>query len=264
MEPNFSTTSAVPRPERSERGFTLLEILVAVGILSIVMATVYGTTASTLSATRHAEERAEVDSLGRDVVLRIADELEGALRLGFFGVQGQGQAPTDAVQFISVVKRRSGRGGQAIVSYSLDPLEGTQGVFALRRHEELIIDEVADESGDEYEDDGDFDATEGDAAVDAGEFEGDEEGAGDFGPQVTDVYLLDNVVGLQLRYLDAETGEFVAEWNSGEDEDGAIIRNLPAAVEILLLLADANGGIHDFRTHVDLPLFQLEQTAPNS
>jgi prepilin-type N-terminal cleavage/methylation domain-containing protein len=262
MEPSFSILYAAPRPERSQRGFTLLEILVAVAILGIVMATVYGTTASTLSATRYAEERAEVDSLGRDVVLRMADELEGALPLGFFGVPGQQQVPTDAVQFVAIVQRRGGRGGQAIVSYSLDPLEGAQAMFALRRHEELIVDEVAAE-GDEFEDEDDFDATGDESAVDEGDFEGDEEGTVDFGPQVTDIYLLDNVVGLQFRYLDAETGEFIAEWNSGEDADGAVIRNLPAAVEILLLLADANGGMHDFRTHVDLPLFRLEETAAN-
>ena len=64
---------------RSQRGFTLLEVLVATAILGLVMTAVYGVVARTLMATQRSEARAELFADGRELVLRLADEIEGAL-----------------------------------------------------------------------------------------------------------------------------------------------------------------------------------------
>src|SRR5436190_21946190 len=98
----------------SRRGFTLLEIMVATAILGIIMTTVYGVLSRALYAKTHSEERADLYAAGRETVLKIADELEGALRpepgrtIGFIGVPGNERVPTDAVQFDVVVRRLSG------------------------------------------------------------------------------------------------------------------------------------------------------------
>src|ERR1043166_9065298 len=113
----------------NRRGFTLLELLVATAILGIILATVYGVLSRALYAKNHSEERADLYAAGRETVLKIADELEGALQprgsnIVFIGVPGNERVPTDGVQFDVVVRRLSGvsqtRGGRALVTYSLD------------------------------------------------------------------------------------------------------------------------------------------------
>src|SRR5438445_357233 len=101
MRASWCTSSAIRGSNMSRRGFTLLEIMVATAILGIVMLTVYGVLARALIAKNHSEERAELYASGREVVLKIADELEGALPptagrdIGFMGVAGSGQVPAD-------------------------------------------------------------------------------------------------------------------------------------------------------------------------
>ncbi len=245
-------TSFVTRPsDIAQRGFTLLEILVATTILGIIMVTVYGVLSRALLAKNHAEERADLYAAGRETVLKMADELEGALsrdsgrNVGFIGVPGNDRVPTDAVQFDVVIRRMfsasQGRGGRALVSYSLDPLKDTPNLFALRRQEQLLTDPASE---DDTPEDGGADAEQ-------------------TAPTAYAAYLIDQVAGLRLRYLDAETGEWVDSWDttvarpSGKGPPG-----LPGAVEITLFLADNQGGVHDFGTIVDLPLANLVPTPP--
>jgi len=54
-------------------------VVLAVAIFGFVAASVYGVLARTISARDTAEERAEMYAMGRETVLRIADDLEGAL-----------------------------------------------------------------------------------------------------------------------------------------------------------------------------------------
>jgi prepilin-type N-terminal cleavage/methylation domain-containing protein len=223
-------------------GFTLLEILVATAILGIILVTVYGVLSRALYAKNHAEERADLYAAGREAVLKMADELEGALpptaghNIGFVGVAGADRVPTDAVQFAIVIRRQFGvsqtRGGRAIVSYSLDPTKDTPNLFALRRQEELLTEEPV------AEDDG-VDAEEAPAA-----------------PVAIAAHILDQVAGLRFRYLDPETGAWTDTWDTTEEPPpGKLARGLPGAVEITLFLTDSGGGIHDFGTIVDLPLY---------
>jgi prepilin-type N-terminal cleavage/methylation domain-containing protein len=240
-----------PLPDRTQRGFTLLEIMIATAILGIILTTVYGVLSRALYAKNHAEERADLYAAGRETVLKMADELEGALpptagnNIGFIGVAGSGAAPSDAVQFDLVIRRvfssAQGRGGRGLVSYSLDPLKDTPNLYALRRQEQLLTDPALDNGN------GDDTAAEG-ADVPAP-------------PSVSAAYLIDQVAGLRLRYLDPQTGQWTDSW------DTTVVRagqqgpsSLPGAVEITLFLADAQGGVHDFGTIVDLPLANLVPT----
>jgi general secretion pathway protein J len=227
----------------ARRGFTLIEIMIATTILGIIMVTVYGVLSRALFAKNHSEERADLYASGREAVLKMADELEGALpptagrNIGFIGIAGSGRVPSDAVQFDVVVRRLYGasetRGGRALVSYSLDPLPNTPNLFVLRRQEQLLNGAgTEDFSSDSFD------------------------GAPAPTPAAIAAYILDQVAGLRFRYLDPQTGEWVNTWDTTvQPPTGQLPIGLPGAVEVTLFLADNQGGVHDFSTIVDLPLF---------
>lgn len=224
--------------------------MVATVILGLVLMSVYGVVARTLQAKTHAEERAELYASGREAVLRIADDIEAALPptagLGvhFVGIDMTDRVPTDAVQFTVNIRRTNSssqsRGGRAIVSYSLDPLPDSPGLYALRRQEELLTQAPA----------------EGEAADDLEEAEADAAQ-----PQLMAAYVMDRVAGLSFRYLDPLSGDFVDAWDTTQEPSaGEAPIGLPGAAQITLFLADVNGVPHDFSTIVDLPLMTLPPT----
>ncbi len=237
------------------RGFTLLEIMIATTILAIIMITVYGVVGRALYAKNHSEERADLYASGREAVLKIADELEAALpptagrNIGFIGVPGTARVPTDAVQFDVVVRRLYGasetRGGRALVSYSLDPMENSPNSFALRRQEQLLTEAVPTDLSDDNADNPDAAAPAAPAALAA--------------------YLLDQVAGLRFRYLDPLSGEWLDSWDTTvQPPPGQPPIGLPGAVEVTLFLTDNEGGVHDFGTIVDLPLSNLMPPTPGT
>ena len=86
-------------------GFTLLELLIAVAILGLLLASVYGAVSRTAFSKNIAEERAELFSNGRKAVLQVASDLEGAIppllgdRIYF-----QGQAAQ--LEFVVIVQQQ--------------------------------------------------------------------------------------------------------------------------------------------------------------
>ena len=59
-------------------GFTLIEVMLALGIFGLVAVTLYGTFSRTLRSKALAERRADVMRLGRAAVGRMADEIGSA------------------------------------------------------------------------------------------------------------------------------------------------------------------------------------------
>ena len=61
------------------KGFTLLEILIAISILGIIMATIFGTFTGVISSSGHTEKRVELYQTGRAVMDLIAKDIRGIL-----------------------------------------------------------------------------------------------------------------------------------------------------------------------------------------
>jgi hypothetical protein len=166
----------------------------------------------------------------------------------FVGVGSGTSQFADQIRFATVRRPPfgllGGSGGRVVITYSLDVIPEQPKVFMLRRDEVPIARPGSDDT-DEIEDEDDFE--------DALEDEGDEEGLGlSEGPQPFSVPVLDNVAGLRFRYLDGLSGQWVNDWDS--TEPGDVFGRIPLAVDVVLYLYDADGGLHDFATLVDLPL----------
>lgn len=235
----------MPHSKSTIAGFTLLELLVAIAIFAIMATTVYGVLWRTLDGKNRAEERAELFAAGRDAVMRMADDLERALAPGtssrgavwFIGVPGNEAVPTDQVGFVIDTRRERSaagrRGGRVFVSYLLEPMPDVPRAYALLRHEEVLLDPLSQATTDSLSNE---QATSN--------------------PLTSDVYLVDRVAGLRLRYLDPATGSWTNSWDTTTPvQPGQLPPGLPPVVEIQLFLFDNSGGYVDFSTRVDLLLY---------
>lgn len=114
-----------------ERGFTLLELLVATAIGSIVIFALYMSFSSVLTGRSSIDERAEriraverfVDAFSREV--RSA-YLSGANRATFFrGALGHGSLPSGTIEFTTINYPASGASGDLVaIRYSVSETEG--------------------------------------------------------------------------------------------------------------------------------------------
>lgn len=232
--------SAVAHPPAGG-GFTLLEVMVAVTILGIVLLTVYGTLTRAIYAKEYAEERAQLAAVGREAVLRIADELEGALSPAYLheavfqGVSaGTGQF-ADQLRFVITSRPPfgplGGSGGRVVVTYSLDAQESSDKVFLLRRDEvPLTLLQNPEDTETEEEQ-----------------------------PQPLALLVTDQVAGLRFRYLDGGSRQWVEDWDSTTEE---FLDRIPMAVEVALYLYDGDGNIRDYATIADLPLSNFGEPTP--
>ncbi len=235
-------------------GFTLIELMLAVVITGLVLASVYGGVARTASSKNIAEERAELFSNGRKAVLKVASDLEGAIppllgdRIFFRGNQSE-------VEFI--VMNRGGYfstglpSGRVWIAYSVEPSPASPGTFALKREEYLYAAALAEADGTQM------------PAPPDGQ---------DPAPTSQLTYLLDcpavpddlnlpgtcmRVTGLQFRYYDDQVRDWRDEWDTTTDAE---YDRLPAMVQISMLVADKDGKQRDFSTIVDLPLSRGQPT----
>lgn len=249
-------------PTKSSRrsgGFTLLELLLAITILGLLMATVYGSLARTESSKLIAESRAELYSAGRQAVLKMAGDLEAALpppsgdRIYFRGTSGAGGAPD--VQFVMMNRGGYGvqrvRPGRVLIVYSLTPLPSRRNEYALLREEYLYKTMLDKADGLTVEDE----------ALDENAPPTEQASLLLECPDVPDDLNLPGacqpVLELGFRFYDDAVGDWRDEWDSTVD---ATLGRLPSAVEIHLVLADENGGAHEFGTIVDLPLARGQPT----
>jgi len=265
---------------RRGRGFTLIEVVVALGIFGIITVTLYGTFSRTLRSKAIAEERAEVTRVGRSAVSRMADEIGSAFYpkslpgTAIFRVLqgGTDEAPLDSLVFTALSARPAGLEGrgtdQRMLAYFF--ARDRSGLRRDRRTGGSMTGAAASNAGGG--DDG-FSRTSDRGRVDLLADDADDYFAA-FGPTpvpplgtVPHRLLRREATMIERRALDAArasvfvddvaslTFEFFngTDWVELWDSEEANAR-LPRAVRIDLALYDTAGAIHHFTTAVDLPL----------
>jgi len=226
------TPNSELRTVPNSEGFTLLEVLVASAILSMVLAILYGVFSQTLTSTQRAEEQSAQSRAARIVLLRIGDDLQASFPFApdnprFVGKTSRGQQFSDAfLSFVSLsglpLTSESHAGDCYEIEYELVPDPHSAPARQLVRRAR-------------------FTPTTPDSA------------AGRLSEGET-LPLLTGVQGLRLRFFDGRAWH--DEWGKEQTQT-----KLPRAVEVELYLArKKTGASHQeeetvtFSTLVDLPL----------
>ncbi len=206
-------------------GFTLLEVLVASAILSLVLAALYGVFSRTLASKRLAEERADRSRSARIVLLRMGEDLQASFPFTRGNARFSGETrrtnafPEGALSFVSFAHTPVSSAGHESdlneIGYALLPDPEAPGSYYLVRRVNLdpgITDLAADQR-----------------------------------PEKEAYPLLSRVRGLRFRFFDGHTWR--EEWGQDDTRD-----KLPRAVEATLYLPDSHEEVVEFSTIVDLPL----------
>ncbi len=234
LQPSRSASYWLLATDYSFRGFTLLEVLVASSILSIVLAILYGVFSQTLTSKQIAEERVTLSRTARVVLLRMGEDLQASFPFAPENARFAGSThrtalfPQASLSFMSFANAQltdTGREGDwSEIAYDLipDPLSPT--LWQLVRRVRLSSDAARGSFGEDRE------------------------------AQV--LPLLSRVQGLRVRFFDGRT--WVEEW--GQDRTRG---RIPQAVEVELALASVekprdrrneSSESTTFSTLVDLPL----------
>ena len=265
---------------RRVRGFTLIEVVVSLGIFGLITVMLYGTFSRTLRSKAIAEERAEVTRVGRAAVGRMADEISSAFYpknlpgTAIFRVlrSGTDDAPLDSLVFTALSARPAGLEGrgtdQRMLAYFF-----ARDRSGLRRDRRTGGADTGASAGASGGGDEGFTRTADRGRVDLLADDADDYFAA-FGPtpipplgtvphrllrreatmierraldEARASVFVDDVASLSFEFFDGT--EWVEVWDSEEAN-----ARLPRAVRIDLALYDAAGEIHHFTTAVDLPL----------
>jgi len=215
--------SPLRQDTRDEKGFTLLEVMISLGILSIIFTLIYGTFNAVSRGVDHMEKEADTYQLARLGMYHMANHLSmlhfGASQAGngasssssllFRGenaerLSGGESLPNDSLVFNTVSHGRSLPGApesdRQTVRYSL--LDDVLVQEALLANGSVIANEIG-------------------------------------GP----------IAGLSFRYLDTSGNKWVETWDSEENS-----QRPPQAVEIELILKKGDQAGRRFKTWVDLPM----------
>jgi prepilin-type N-terminal cleavage/methylation domain-containing protein len=208
---------------RAPRGFTLIEMMLAIGVMALILAMLAGSFSTIAHSKVHAEGRLIVDREGRALLWQLTKELRNAVQTPYTtsnvalfgnGHQSGGVAvDTLTLSTFSGGHRRAltGMTPETIVTYNLTANPDQQGWFVLNRSQQsgLLTSNLA--------------------------------------PQIT--VLANNVLSLHFRYFDGQRwGE---SWESPSLPRG---RQLPAAVAIEIQMAAPGGRVMDFATQVTVPM----------
>jgi general secretion pathway protein J len=208
---------------RAPRGFTLIEMMLAIGVLAMIL-TMLASSFSTVAHSKvHAEGRLMVDREGRALLWQLTKELRNAVQTPYtasnVGLFGNGHmsngVPTDTMTLSTFSgghrKALTGMTPETIVSYNLASNPDQPGCFILQRSQQsgLLTSAVT--------------------------------------PQMTT--LASNVLSLHFRYFDGQKWD--ESWESSSLPQG---RQLPVAVAIQIQMAAPGGQVMNFATQVTLPM----------
>lgn len=206
-----------------QRGFTLIEMMLAIGVLGLILA-MLATSFNTVAHSKvHAEGRLIVDREGRALLWQISKEVRDAVQtpiapshvllLGGGHAGGSGPIDTLTLSTLDAGHRRAitGIAPEYIVSYSEVLNPDHRGWYLLQRTQQsgLMLAAAAGQS----------------------------------------IMLADNLLSLHLRYFDGQ--RWTESWDSTSLPPG---RQLPVAVAIQIQMAAPGGRVMAFATQVTVPM----------
>lgn len=208
---------------RAPRGFTLIEMMLAIGVLALILTMLAGSFSAIAHSKVHAEGRLMVDREGRALLWQMTRELRNAVQTPYqasiVSLFGNGRAgsngPVDTITMstFSGGHRRAitGMTPESIVTYNLTANPNQPGWYILQRLQQsgLLTNSVA------------------------------------LHPTV----LADNVLSMHIRYFDGQ--RWTESWDSSSLPRG---RQLPGAVAIQVKMAAPGGRVMDFATQVTIPM----------
>ncbi|MDP6935407.1 MAG: type II secretion system protein GspJ [Myxococcota bacterium] len=189
-------------------GFTLVEVMVSLGIMMFMATIAWSTMAGTIEMRDYLEEQDQVDRSARVALNRLTHELSLAFLTDSTSAVntyrtlfvGQDDDPADQLWFTSLSHRRMYRGtresDQTEITLWTDEDPKHPGRMVLLHREAPRIDHEPDQDG-------------------------------------TILPLATSVTRFDLRYLDGETGEWLDDWDTAGIETPD---RLPRAVQILLTI----------------------------
>lgn len=208
---------------RAPRGFTLIEMMLAIGVLAMILAMLAGSFSAVAHSKVHAEGRLLVDREGRALLWQLTKELRNAVQTPYqpsnvallgSGHMGNG-LPIDTITMSTFNggHRRAITGmiPETIVTYNLVANPEQPGWYLLQRSQQsgLLTNTVASQA----------------------------------------TVLANNVLSLHFRYFDGDRwGE---SWDSASQPRG---RQLPVAVAIQIQMAAPGGRVMDFATQITVPM----------
>jgi prepilin-type N-terminal cleavage/methylation domain-containing protein len=210
---------------RFRSGFTLLEMMLAIAILSIVLVMIAGSFRAVAHSKVHGENRLNTDREGRAILWQMSNEIKGAIQTPLVPshvvLTGLGQMragiPVDSISIstLDAAHRRSiqGFGAEDIVSYEASP-GAHRGWFVLSRSQGSAL------------------------------------GGGGAGQSAV---LADNVLALHIRYFNGQ--QWIESWDSASLPRG---QQLPIAVAIDLALAAPGGRVMNYSTQVMVPMAVMQ------
>ena len=208
---------------RAQRGFTLIEMMLAIGVLALILSMLASSFSTIAHSKVHAEGRLMVDREGRALLWQLTKELRNAVQtpytssnVALFGSGHQnGGVAVDTISLSTFNgghrRALTGMTPETIVTYNLTANPDQQGWYFLNRSQQsgLLTSTVS--------------------------------------PQTT--VLANNVLSLHFRYFDGQ--KWGESWESPSQPRG---RQLPVAVAVQIQMAAPGGRVMDFATQVTLPM----------
>jgi len=204
------------------RGFTLLEVMISLGILAMLSAVVWGSFAPTWDAKQLVQEQADHYHGLRLALDRMSREISMAFISDRFDANRYRERPThfvgddsgmrDRLRFTTLAHERLYVGAkesdQAVVEYRVDRDPDDRAKYALIRRVKTVIDDDPEDGGAE-------------------------------------AVLATGIEGLDLEYWDPDEKDWVREWDTYELGQH---NRLPERVRITIHAAGDDGEVRKFTT----------------
>ncbi len=229
------------------KGFTLLEVLLVITILSAIMYSIYLTFTSTVSSSAYVEELADIKQQGRAFIRIFEREVSSAYLMNQSYVPKEGQKFNNPTFFIGINDNYNGKEMDKILFTSLAhrivviSKEADSGELPVNQSEHAVISYFMD--GSEPWVLFRFDAPQF-ITVESAELFG-----GSLRSEINSFRypLLENVSEFSLQYYDWISRTWYDEWDSTKTS------RLPAMVKVTLVLSGSSGNAERFFNLIEVP-----------